>query len=376
MTASWLAGGIFDIASDRDDDLSGLRSLVNDICAHAMRANRGRRRLPQEFDRPLWSTLVDSGLSHLSSTAELQAGPAEVAIVLHGLARHSSAVPIAETDLLGSWLAAIADLPRSGTDPLTVAVAGPNQHRRQSGRVTGTAANVPWADIAEVVLAVHDTDRLLVTLIESPATADSYNLAGEPRNTITFDVPEADFVTVDRQVGDELIRRGAWARCVQILGALDAAAELTVAHTHNRSQFGRSLSKFQAVQHSLARLAGELERARASVSLAVAAAECGFDSPQTDYAVTAAKVALGEAVDIVTTTAHQLHGAVGVTVEHDLWMSTMRARSWIDEFGSTAHYARRLGAATMRAANAGFDPWDALIGARLETWTARAGAPG
>jgi acyl-CoA dehydrogenase len=59
----------------------------------------------------------------------------------------------------------------------------------------------------------------------------------------------------------------------------------------------------------------------------------------------------------VTTIAHQLHGAIGVTIEHRLWLSTMRARSWVDEFGSTTHYARRLG----RMALAADDPWDVVV---------------
>jgi hypothetical protein len=150
--------------------------------------------------------------------------------------------------------------------------------------------------------------------------------------------------TVDVGVADELTRRGAWARCSQIVAALDAACDLTVAHTGERVQFGRQLSKFQAVQHSLAAMAGEIERVRAATALAVAAAaDYGFDHPATDYAVTAAKVAVGRAVGPVTTIAHQLHGAIGVTAEHRLWLATMRARSWVDEFGTTTQYARRLG---------------------------------
>jgi acyl-CoA dehydrogenase len=119
------------------------------------------------------------------------------------------------------------------------------------------------------------------------------------------------------------------------------------------------------VQHSLAAMAGEIERARAAASLAVAAAtDHGFDSPETDYAVTVAKVTLGRAVGPVTTIAHQLHGAIGVTIEHQLWPVTMRAQSWVDEFGSTSHYARRLGRAVMKAD----DAWDALIGNDLRDW--------
>ena len=59
----------------------------------------------------------------------------------------------------------------------------------------------------------------------------------------------------------------------------------------------------------------------------------------------------------MTTIAHQLHGAIGVTIEHRLWLATMRARSWVDEFGTTAQYARRLG----RMALAADDPWDVVV---------------
>jgi len=167
-----------------------------------------------------------------------------------------------------------------------------------------------------------------------------------------------DSRTVDVGVADELTRRGAWARCNQIVGALDAACDLTVAHTGERVQFGRPLNKFQAVQHSLAAMAGEIERARAATALAIAAAtDYGFDHPATDYAVTAAKVTVGRAVGPVTTIAHQLHGAIGVTIEHRLWLATMRARSWVDEFGTTTHYARRLG----RMVLAADDPWDVVV---------------
>src|SRR6476619_2160388 len=182
--------------------------------------------------------------------------------------------------------------------------------------------------------------------------------SAEPPGSVTFDVAVGDRRTVDVGVADQLTRRGAWARCNHIVCVLDAACCLTDAHTSERVQFGRQLSKFQAVQHSLAAMAGEIERARAATALAVAAAtDYGFDHPATDYAVTAAKVAVGRAVPPVTTIAHQLHGAIGVTIEHRLWLATMRARSWVDDFGTTTQYARRLG----RMALAADDPWDVVV---------------
>nr|WP_234880488.1 acyl-CoA dehydrogenase family protein [Mycolicibacterium phocaicum] len=167
-----------------------------------------------------------------------------------------------------------------------------------------------------------------------------------------------DVVQLPLAVADELTIRGAWCRCVQIVGAFDAAAELTIAHTETRVQFGRPLGAFQAVQHSLATMLGEIERARAATTLAVtAAAQYGFADARTGYATTVAKVAVGRAVAPVTTIAHQLHGAIGTTAEHPLWRATMRARSWADEFGGTSWHARRL--ATLTATT---NPWYVTVG--------------
>jgi acyl-CoA dehydrogenase len=330
-----------------------LTQLVDDIGRRSFDARLGHRGVPDEFDEALWRNLAATGLSRLTSSQE--AGPTEAAIVLSGLARYAGAVPIAETDLLAGWLARQAgiDVPDSG--PLTIAMA---DAEAVDGRITGTAPDVPWPRSAVVVLAARATDALHVAVVDEPQLTDTHNLAGEPRGSFAVDLPVDGCVQMETAVGDELVRRGAWARCVQTVGVLDAAADLTVAHTRERQQFGRQLSAFQAVAHSLAAMAGEIERARAATTLAVAAAaDYGFDSAETDYAVTVAKVAVGRAVGPVTTMAHQLHGAIGVTREHQLWLATMRARSWIDDFGGTASHARRLG----RMALANADPWDLVV---------------
>ena len=333
--------------------MNELTQLVDDIGRRSFDARVGSRGVPDEFDDALWRTLDDTGLSRLTSSQD--AGPTEAAIVLSGLARHAAAVPIAETDLLAGWLADKAGLDVPDSGPLTVAMA---DAQTVDGRISGTAVDVPWPRSATVLLAARTADALHVAVVDDPQISDGHNLAGEPRGSFDFDLAADAFARVGLTVGDELVRRGAWARCVQTIGVLDAAAALTVAHTRERQQFGRPLSAFQAVQHSLAAMAGEIERARAATALAIAAAaDYGFDSTQADYAVTVAKVAVGRAVDPVTTITHQLHGAIGVTREHQLWLATMRARSWVDDFGGTAHYARRLGRMTLAAD----DPWDVVV---------------
>lgn len=355
MTA--LSGGVFSTGG-ADDDNAELRQLVNDIGQRSFDARLGRRRVPEQFDTDLWRVLEDTGLARLTSTPELGAGPEELAIVLSGIARHAGAVPLAETDALAGWLAQRAgiDLPDG---PLTVAIADADA---AGGRVAGSAIDVPWTRAcATVLLAARGRDELRVGVLDiaDAGIEDGHNLAGEPRDRVTFDVAADELPSVDPAIGAELVLRGAWCRCVQIIGALDAAAALTVEHTIQRVQFGRPLSKFQAVQHALAGMAGEIERARAAATLAVAAAaDHGFASRQVDYAVTVAKVAVGRAVDPVTTIAHQLHGAIGVTAEHPLWSATMRAQSWTRDYGTTAHYARRLGRVALEIS----EPWDLVIG--------------
>ncbi|MDT5287250.1 MAG: acyl-CoA dehydrogenase [Mycobacterium sp.] len=353
---SALAGGVFAV-NDTEDDDAELRQLVDDIGRRSYDAGLGRRGVPDQFDAELWRNLEDTGLARLTSTPDMEAGPRELAVALYGVARHAGAVPLAESDVLAGWLGRQAgiDLPDG---PLTVAIA---DAETEGARVTGTAQSVPWARACATVLAVRGRDGLRVGVIDgaSGTLREGQNLAGEPRDAITFDVAADQLKTLDAAVGGELARRGAWSRCVQIIGALDAAAALSVEHTRQRIQFGRALSAFQSVQQSLAGMAGEIERARAAVELAVAAAaEHGFDSQHTDYAVTVAKIAVGRVVGPVTTVAHQLHGAIGVTGEHPLWLFTLRAQSWAGDYGTTNHFARRLGRMALAAA----DPWDLVTG--------------
>lgn len=324
-------------AQQHPDEFTELRDLAEQIG----RSAKPSRTLPLTFDDVLWRTAENSGLTRLSGDAD--AGPAAAAVVLGTLARHAAAVPIAETDVLATWLATAAGLPVPESGPLTLAID----------------EVATWPRCGPIVVTKRGPDALYVALRSAPTLIDSgHNLAGEPRATVEFDTAAADVARLPLAVADELTIRGAWCRCVQIVGAFDAAAQLTVTLTANRVQFGRPLAAFQAVQHSLASMLGEIERARAATTLAVtAAAQYGFADARTAYATTVAKVAVGRAVAPVTTIAHQLHGAIGTTAEHPLWRATMRARSWADEFGSTSWHAQRLAGLT-----AATDPWDVTVG--------------
>jgi alkylation response protein AidB-like acyl-CoA dehydrogenase len=56
-----------------------------------------------------------------------------------------------------------------------------------------------------------------------------------------------------------------------------------------------------------------------------------------------AKSRIGEAAGKGAEIAHQVHGAMGFTREHNLHYSTRRLWSWRDEFGNETYWQSRLG---------------------------------
>ena len=111
-----------------------------------------------------------------------------------------------------------------------------------------------------------------------------------------------------------------------------------------RHQFGRPIGRFQAVQQQLALAAAEVAAASAATeAAALIAAREGFAATGAHVAVAAAKVRAGDAATAVARIAHQVHGALGFTREHDLRLATTRLWAWRDEDGSDALWAERLG---------------------------------
>jgi acyl-CoA dehydrogenase len=126
--------------------------------------------------------------------------------------------------------------------------------------------------------------------------------------------------------------------------ALQRTAELTINYAGQRVQFGQPIARFQAVQTHLARLASEAQRVAVVVDAAQAALRDDED-PQLDLAlVSAARTLAGDAAIVGARTAHQVHGAIGVTMEYPLQRFTRRLWEWEASDGTAATWARRLGA--------------------------------
>ncbi|MBQ0924893.1 acyl-CoA dehydrogenase family protein [Saccharopolyspora endophytica] len=344
------------------------------------------------FDAQLWERLSRLGFTALTAPEQQGgsgAGWLEAAALLSesaaAAARH---LPFAESDLLAHWLLRTAGTPADDpTTPLTLAIVEPD----------GTARAVPWlGQVPAVLLFRRPNGTCAVAETPSPPNPD-YSRNQDPENGRNrgpdhSGPPDPDYsrnqgpdygsnpgarsglprgemrgveeppgvVEVGAGVLDELVLRGAVARAVQVVGALDAVVRLCVEHSRSRVQFGRPIAKFQAVQHLVAEAAAEAALARAAVDAAVLdAAETGALSA---VKVAAARSCAGHAVSVVVRNAHQVHGAIGTTQEHPLQLFTLPALDWRGEFGTTRDWDRFLGETTRTSSL-----WDVVLGGPADT---------
>lgn len=112
---------------------------------------------------------------------------------------------------------------------------------------------------------------------------------------------------------EKLLDVGTALNCAQILGALDELLRETWNYVDSRVQFGRTLAKFQVVQHRLAEMRTRCEEARAMTLMAILRLDA--DAAERGRAVSAAKVIVGDAARFVGHQAVQLHGGMGVSEE-------------------------------------------------------------
>jgi len=122
-------------------------------------------------------------------------------------------------------------------------------------------------------------------------------------------------------------------------GGLEYLVAQATRYATERQQFGRPIAAFQAIQWQLAILGEQAAAAGMATVHAFRAADRG----DAGFEIAAAKVRAGEAAGIGASIAHQVHGAIGFTLEHALQFVTRRLWSWRAEFGGEGWWAAVLG---------------------------------
>jgi alkylation response protein AidB-like acyl-CoA dehydrogenase len=311
------------------------------------------------------------------------AGPVEVHVVMEELGRLLVPAPmlgsavLATQALLGSQdeAACARLLPAlvAGREVAALAwttVAGhwdPADVACQAGRPDGTAADEAacpdnWLVTGEAhyvldgvgasvllvpaVLPAGDTGlfevcpgQRAVTCSASPTMDDTRRLA----------VVALDGATARRIGGPAALDRARDAACIALsaeqVGAAAQALALTVAYAKVRVQFGRPIGGFQALQHRMAEMHVLVESARSLSYAAAGAAQQG--APDLGLRAAAAKAYCSEALRQVSAEMIQLHGAIGMTWEHQAHRYFKRAHGAALLLGAPADHIGRIAAAVV-----------------------------
>ncbi|MBM4462691.1 MAG: acyl-CoA dehydrogenase [Chloroflexi bacterium] len=206
------------------------------------------------------------------------------------------------------------------------------QHRNGHFTVTGTKLFVPYAHVADVILAVAATGSVDdagkgITVFLIPKGAAGIELVplrtvGQDKQfEVTFEgvqVSPLDILgTVDGgwPVVEVTLQKATAIQCVETVGVMQQELSITAEYTSNRVQFGRPIGSFQAVQHRLADMLTDVEGARWLSYRALSLLSEGLPA-QREVAI--AKAWVSDACQRVAYSAQHLHGGIGMDLDYDL----------------------------------------------------------
>ncbi len=218
--------------------------------------------------------------------------------------------------------------------------------------LNGSKLFVPDAHIASYIICVARTKQdgdpassISLFIID----ADTPGITCHPLKTISGD-KQFEVVFKDVRIGSDrllsplhqgwpvvqrAVERAAVARCCEMVGNLQYVLEITVAYATERKQFSKPIGTFQAVQHHCANMASDIDGARFSTYQAAWRLSEGLPA-STEVAV--AKAWMNEAFGRVITLAHQVHGAIGCTLDHELQYYTKRGKQGELSYGDAEYY--------------------------------------
>lgn len=284
----------------------------------------------------LWREILLSGFAD-ALVPEASGGPglglAGAFPILLACGRHAVPLPLAPTMMVRAVLATAGQ--RAPEGPATLASC---RHMAEGAPVE--CPRVPFGRVAEWVLVdLGDSSALF------PAADAEVGASGGLGRL------EADMRWSSRARGQQLaapldgLTAGACVCAAQLAGAMERVLAVTIAYANDRTQFGRSIGKFQAIQQQLSVMAEQVSAARMAARLA-----CHGEGYVADrLRVAVAKARTGEAAAAVAAIAHAVHGAMGITEECDLQLYTRRLHEWRFAFGSESYWNEVVGDALLAA---------------------------
>lgn len=302
---------------------------IEDILRDQCTPQAVRRLMIDPKDGGLWDAIASAGFLDAMRPVEQDGAGltlAEVEELVQLFGYYATPLPFADTIAARALAGPGATLPDG-----TIALAPTIHETDDGGR---HAARLPYGAVADHVLSRRENRLLLL-----PCAAAQRGEPDLPGGlSLSLQWPAGSGTELDGDA-DALAPMAAALSAAKMAGSMRRVTEMTLEYCNTRSQFGRTLGKFQAIQHQLSVMAEHT----LATSIAVAAAfHSGALTPALIPAAMA-KARASEAAAIIANTAHGLHGAIGVTEEYDLQLHTRRLHEGRLAHGSEKYWHRIVG---------------------------------
>lgn len=344
------------------DEQQAVVDLSGQIFAKEMSGDRCRAVEEGEsgVDEALWTTLAATGLLGLCLPEEVGGaghGVVEATLLLEQLGRATALVPLHPTLVASifvaehgtaaqveSLLADVADGARTFALALADEARAPLREpaTRHGDGLHGTKTAVGFAPTADVLLVTAADGVYAVTTDAAGLEIEAQLLQHHGRaGRITFSGTPAERIGGPDAVA-RLVDLATLGLCAIVTGACDASLRLTAAYSGERTQFGRAIGSFQAVESRLADAYITLNGVRlTTLSAATLLAERDVGAPE---AVAIAKYWAANAGNNVGHASLHVHG--GISIDRDypvhryfLWVKTLE-----HELGGMTEQLAALGA--------------------------------
>jgi alkylation response protein AidB-like acyl-CoA dehydrogenase len=333
--------------TDRSESVRMIRDSVGAIAPIAgdlqrIRALRGDAR---GVDRAVWQQVVDLGWLTLLldedrgglglGVRELTAIGEELgsALVPEPVTAVAAMVPL----LKGSTRQSVLDGTRivvPAWRETTSRLDARPQTAVQDGRVTGTKVLIAAAAAADAFVVGTEIGAVLVD-----RGADGVELAlkrtqdGGQSGTLTLTEAVCSPIVGDFAATLEML---AMAHSGYLLGASERAFAMTLDYLGIREQFGRPIGSFQVLQHRAAEAKIQLAISRAVLDEAIADVERRGSAQDRVRSASRAIARVSDTAMLIAREAVQMHGAIGITDEHDIGLFCRKILTLYNAFGTAS----------------------------------------
>lgn len=268
---------------------------------------------------------------------------------------HAVPLPFVQTVLARAWLNA------AGVTPPRGAIAISGYETRQASSVL-EADNISFGAMADWLLAEIDGQCILLPVVA--AQREAHGGQGSLIASLRWQARPHDAVDVSPHFGTSAsatpngLNKGSDTKAYASLAVLSAAShapllagaairvlDMTLDYAGQRTQFGKQIGRFQAVQNQISIMAERVYAARMAAQLACQAS--GWLPQALPAAI--GKSRSSEAACVVADIGHAVHGAIGITEEYDLQLYTRRLREWRRAAGTEHFWNMRIGAELLGA---------------------------